>query len=111
MTADRLRNSLSTRTAEQPEKGLERQVTVQAGGLFGVDLRPSRLFFWLGRRDDHEPYIVSLERKPRVLRYPRQRRFLHLGGGQVSYLGNPLVTLTLAAWGWFRHLRRAKYRL
>jgi hypothetical protein len=43
-----------------------------------------------------------------VLRYPRQRRFLHVGGGQVSYLGNPLVTMGLAAWGWFRHLRRLR---
>jgi hypothetical protein len=111
MPARRLRTSVSARTAEQPEKGLERQVTVQAGGLFGLDLRPSRLFFWLGQRDDHEPYIVSLERKPRVLRYPRQRRFVHLGGGQVSYLGNPLVTVVLATWGWFRHLRKAKYRV
>jgi hypothetical protein len=111
MATERLRGTISTRTAEQPEKGLERQVTVQAGSLFGLDLRPSRLFFWLGDRHDHEPFIVSLDRRPRVLRFARQRRFVHLGGGQVSYLGNPLVTMWLAAWGWFRHLRRAKYRL
>ena len=82
MALRRLRSAIATRTAEQPEKGLERQVTVQAGRVFGLDLRPSRLFFWLGERHDHEPYIVSLERKPRVLRYPRQRRFVHVGSGR-----------------------------
>jgi hypothetical protein len=104
----RLRTAIQTRTAERPEKGQERQVTVQAGDFFGFDLRPSRIFFWLGRGRDEQTRIASLDRKPRVLRYPRQRRFVHIGGGQVSYLGNPLVTLWLAAWGWLRHLRRLR---
>lgn len=111
MRSDKLRQMIATRTAAEPEKGQERQVTVQAGDFFGFDVRPSRVFLWVGRQRDESARIVSLDRRPRVLRYPRQRRFLHVGGGEVSYLGNPLLTMTLAAWGWFRHLRRVKRHL
>ena len=111
MRSDKLRQMITTRTATEPEKGQERQVTVQAGDFFGFDLRPSRVFLWVGRQRDENLRIASLARKPRVLRYPRQRRFFHVGGGEVSYLGNPLVTMALAAWGWFRHLRRVKRRV
>jgi hypothetical protein len=48
-----------------------------------------------------------LDKAPRVLRRPRPRRFVQLPGLEVSYLGNPAVTLLLASGAWYRRLRDA----
>jgi len=42
-----------------------------------------------------------------VLRRPRPRRYMQLPGVEVSYLGNPAVTLALASGAWYRRLRDA----
>ncbi len=87
-------------------------MTVQVGRLGGFDLRPSRLFFWLGRDRDRRQRIVSYGRPPKVLRAPRRRAYVHLGGIEISYLGNPVVTVPLSLSRNVRHLwqRRAARR-
>ena len=72
--------------------GQERSVEVQVGGLFGVDLRPTRLFVWLGPRRRGER-ILWLGAQPRISRTPRRRHELSAGPVRVSALGNPIVTL------------------
>jgi hypothetical protein len=72
--------------------GEERRVEVQVGGLFGIDLRPTRLFVWLGPRRRGER-ILSLGAPPRLSRRPRRRREIVAGPVRVSALGNPIVTL------------------
>ena len=42
-----------------------------------------------------------------MLRRARPRRFVQLPGLEVSYLGNPAVTLALATGAWYRRLRDA----
>jgi len=98
--------------ASLPEYAQERQVTVQVGRLGGCDLRPSRLFFWLGRDRDRRQRIVSYGRPPKVLRKPRRRAYVHLGVIEISYLGNPVVTVPLSLSRGLRHLwqRRAVRR-
>jgi hypothetical protein len=86
------------------EQGRERQLSIQAGSLFGVDLRPSRLFLWLGEERRGQERVVSLDRPPRVLRGQPRRRFLRLGAAEISYLGNPAVTLTLSAYNYGRRV-------
>jgi hypothetical protein len=84
------------------EQGQERQFSIQAGSLFGVDLRPSRLFLWAGEERRGQERVVSLDRPPRVLRGQPRRRFLRLGPTEISYLGNPAVTLGLSAYNYGR---------
>jgi hypothetical protein len=72
--------------------GEERRVEIQVGGLFGLDLRPTRLFLWLGGRRRGER-IVSLGEPPRLSRRPHRRREIVAGPVRVSALGHPLVTL------------------
>ena len=50
---------------------------------------------------------MSLDKAPRVLRRAHQRRYVQLPGVEVSYLGNPAVTLALASGAWYRRLRDA----
>ena len=90
------------------EPGAERQVVLQVSGLFGLDLRPSRIFFWYGRDRESSQRIVSLDRAPRVLRRPQPRHYVHLGPAQVSYLGNPIVTVGASVGSWYRQLRAVK---
>jgi hypothetical protein len=87
------------------ERGVERQVVLQVGPLVGIDLRPSRLFFWYGPDRSAGERIVSLDAAPRVLRQGRPRRYVHLPGVEVSYLGNPMVTMVLSGRSWYRRLR------
>jgi hypothetical protein len=94
--------------ASLPEYAQERQVTVQVGRLGGFDLRPSRLFFWLGRDRDRRQRIVSYGRPPKVLRTPRRRAYVHLGGIEISYLGSPVVTVPLSLSRSVRHLWRRR---
>jgi hypothetical protein len=93
------------------EKGQERQLTLQLGRILGLDVRPSRVFFWFGSERNDAERIVSLARRPRILRRGRPRRFVRGMGVEASYLGNPIITVTLAVWGWFRHFRRLKRRV
>jgi hypothetical protein len=86
------------------EQGRERQLSVQAGSLFGIDLRPSRLFLWLGDDRRGQERVVSLDRPPKVLRGQPRRRFLKLGAAEISYLGNPAVTLGLSAYNYGRRV-------
>ena len=95
------------RQSNELEQGVERQIVLQFGPLVGVDLRPSRLFMWAGTERAGTQRIVSLDRAPRVLRRAHQRRYLQLPGVEVSYLGNPAVTLALASGAWYRRLRDA----
>jgi hypothetical protein len=95
------------RQSTELERGVERQIVLQVGPLVGIDVRPSRLFVWYGGARGTKERIVSLDRAPRVLRRPRPRRFVQLPGLEVSYLGNPAVTLLLASGAWYRRLRDA----
>jgi hypothetical protein len=81
-----------TRQSTELERGVERQIVLQVGPLVGSE------------RTDTER-IVSLDKAPRVLRRARPRRYLQLPGVEVSYLGNPAVTLALASGAWYRRLR------
>ena len=65
---------------------------VQVGPLFGLDLRPTRLFVWAGAQR-RSPRVVSFGRPPTLLRVTRRRRRLSLGPVRVTTLGNPLVTI------------------
>ena len=96
-----------TRQSTELERGVERQIVLQVGPLAGIDVRPSRLFVWYGSERAGMERIVSLDKAPRVLRRPRPRRYLQLPGLEVSYLGNPAVTLALASGAWYRRLRDA----
>ena len=86
------------------EQGRERQLSIQAGSLFGIDLRPSRLFVWLGGERHGQERVVSLDRPPKVLRGQPRRHILKLGAAEISYLGNPAVTLGLSAYNYGRHV-------
>jgi hypothetical protein len=73
-------------------RGEERSVEVQVGPLFGLDMRPTRVFMWTGANRSHVR-ILSFGRAPRPLRLGRRRRTLSLGPLHVTTLGNPIVTL------------------
>jgi hypothetical protein len=99
---------VKTESSSIVEAGQERQFTVQAGSLFGVDVRPSRLFFWVGpEREGHER-IVSLGRAPKVMRAARHRRFVKVGAAEISYLGNPAYTLGVSLYRYARQLAQAR---
>ncbi len=95
---------LETTKSALIEQGQERSFSLQAGPLFGVDLRPSRLFLWLGDERRGQEKVVSLDRPPRVLRGQPRRRFLRVGGAEISYLGNPAVTLSISAYNYGRRV-------
>jgi len=95
------------RQSTELEQGVERQIVLQVGPLAGVDVRPSRLFLWYGEERSGAERIVSLDKAPRVLRRAHPRRYVQLPGIEVSYLGNPAVTLALASGAWYRRLRDA----
>ena len=96
------------RQGTELERGVERQITLQVGPLAGVDVRPSRIFVWYGAERTDTERIVSLDRAPRVLRRPQPRRYLHVGPAQLSYLGNPVVTVGASVGSWYRQLRSVK---
>jgi hypothetical protein len=72
--------------------GEERSFVLQVGALFGVDVRPSRVFVW-GGNDRGSRRIVPLGRSPKTMVIPRRRRQFRAGPVEVTLLGNPLVTL------------------
>jgi hypothetical protein len=83
------------RADEAPSRHEERALSVQAARLGGAEIRPTRMFVWAGDRLYGREWIVSLGPKPRLLQVARRRRHLELLGCQISYLGNPAVTVTL----------------
>jgi len=89
--------------------GEERSVEVQVGALFGLEVRPSRIFVWPGAdRDDRR--IVSLGRPPKTIVIPRRRRRFRAGPIEVTLLGNPLLTLGQAGIAAARAARRTRGR-
>lgn len=85
--------------------GEERSLEVQVGPLFGVDVRPSRVFLWSGP-DRRACRIVPLGRRPRTMVIPRRRRQFRAGPIEVTLLGNPLFTLGQAGVAAARVARR-----
>ncbi len=71
----------------------ERRVAVQVGDLFGIDMRPSRSFVWLGRRVEGEELVLSLDRPPKVVSDPTPVRTKHIAGAEITYVGSPAVTV------------------
>jgi len=74
----------------------ERALAVTAGRLGGAEIRPTRIFLWLGTRAAGRERMISMDSQPRLLRSCR-RRHLDLGACHVSFLGNPVLTLGLFA--------------
>jgi hypothetical protein len=83
------------RTDEEPSTYQERALALQVSRWGGTEIRPTRVFLWLGGRERGQERILALGASPRLLRIPRRRRHLEFLGCRVSYLGNPAVTLGL----------------
>ncbi len=81
-----------------PVAAHERRVAVQVGDLFGMDVRPSRTFVWLGRRRAGSEVIMSLGGPPSVPRRPLEEHTTQVGAAQITYAGNPAVTVPLSAY-------------
>jgi hypothetical protein len=88
-------------------RGRERELEVQVGALGGFELRPTRMFVWLGEERDQRQRIVSLGSAPRSLMIPRREREVLAGNLRVRSLGNPFMTVALAGVHAFRAARRA----
>ncbi len=76
-------------------RGHERNVAVQVGPLFGIDIRPTRVFLWLGRGLMER--VVPLGGTPKPVPTDRPQRALRLGPVRLWSLGNPGVTIAQAA--------------
>lgn len=90
-----------------PTVAHERRVALQVGELFGVDVRPSRTFVWLGRRRAGSEAIVSLGEPPAVPRRSLEEHTKQVGATEITYAGNPAVTVPLSA---YRAARQALRR-
>lgn len=75
--------------------GHERNVAVQVGPLFGVDVRPTRIFVWLGRGFFER--VIPLGGTPKPLAKHRRQRAVRLGPLRLWSLGNPGATIAQAA--------------
>jgi len=89
-------------------RGKERELEVQLGGLGGFELRPTRLFVWLGQERSKRQRVVSLGSPPRSLMIPRREREMQAGTVRVRSLGNPLMTIALAGVHAVRATRKGK---
>jgi hypothetical protein len=89
-------------------RGRERELEVQLGGVFGFELRPTRLFVWSGKDRAGRERVLSLGTAPRNLMIPRRERELNAGVVRVRSLGNPLMTIALAGVHAVRAARRDK---
>ncbi|HEX5468984.1 MAG TPA: hypothetical protein VFW80_08050 [Gaiellaceae bacterium] len=78
-------------------RGRERGFEVQLGELGGFELRPTRLFLWPGLDREGQARVVSLGRAPRNLLLPRKESEYRAGALRVRSVGNPLMTVALAA--------------
>jgi hypothetical protein len=78
-------------------RGRERGFEIQLGELGGFELRPTRLFLWPGSDREGQARVLSLGRAPRSLLLPRKESEYRAGALRVRSIGNPLMTLALAA--------------
>lgn len=78
-------------------RGRERGFEVQLGELGGFELRPTRFFVWTGAEREERERILSLGRAPRNLLIPRKENEYRAGALRVRAVGNPLMTVALAA--------------
>lgn len=70
--------------------------------LGGGEIRPTRIFLWLGRRGDGGERIYPLGRPPRPVAGALHPRHLDFGSWGLSFLGNPAVTLSQFAYYFLR---------
>ncbi len=91
-----------------PSTARERRIAVQVGTLFGLDVRPSRTFIWLGDRRAGEETIVSFGGPPSVPRRALEEHTTHVGAAEITYAGNPAVTVPLSAYRAARQAWRAR---
>jgi hypothetical protein len=91
-----------------PAAAHERRVALQVGDLFGVDVRPSRTFVWLGRRRAGQEAIVSLGGPPSVPRRALEERTKQVGATEITYAGSPAVTVPLTAYRAAREVLRRR---
>ena len=90
---------------EEPTRHEERGIALRLGAWGGADVRPTRLFLWVGEREAGQEWLLPLGRSPRLLRRPRRRRHLTVRHRwEVSYLGNPFITAGMFAYGFGRLL-------
>jgi hypothetical protein len=87
-------------------RGRERGFEIQVGELGGFELRPTRLFLWPGSDRESQARVLSLGRAPRNLLLPRKESEYVAGGVRMRSVGNPLMTLALAAVHTARIVRR-----
>jgi hypothetical protein len=78
-------------------RGRERGFEVQLGELGGFELRPTRLFLWPGLDRESQARVISLGTAPRSLVLPRKESEYIAGAVRMRSVGNPLMTLALAA--------------
>lgn len=82
------------RVDEVPTQGQERGLSVTARWV-GVELRPTRVFMWLGSRSQGHERVLPTGLEPRLLRSAHRRRHLTIGTCHIAFLGNPALTLGL----------------
>ncbi len=87
---------------EVATRGIEPALSVTAGHWGGTELRPTRIFLWLGPRDTGQKLVIPTGKEPRLLRNGRRRRHLRIGVCQITYLGNPLLTLGMLGYNVIR---------
>jgi hypothetical protein len=97
---------IDRRSSPARVRGRERGFEVQLGELGGFEVRPTRFFVWAGIERAESERILSLGRPPRSLLIPRKESEYHAGGVHVRSVGNPLMTVALAAVHTFRSARR-----
>ena len=90
-----LRHRTDYRVEEVLTRGQERGLSVTVGRWGGAELRPTRVFVWLGDRDLGHERVLPTGLEPRLLRGARRRRHLRLGSCHIAFLGNPAATLGL----------------
>src|SRR5262245_35767871 len=78
-------------------RGRERGFEIQLGELGGFELRPTRLFLWPGSDREGQARVLSLGLAPRTLSLPRKESEYVAGAVRMRSVGNPLMTLALAA--------------
>ena len=88
---------IERRNAPARVRGRERGFEVQLGELGGFELRPTRLFLWPGSDREGQARVLSLGRAPRSLLLPRKESEYVAGAVRMRSVGNPLMTVALAA--------------
>jgi hypothetical protein len=85
------------REAEELTAQAEGGLALQASRWGGAEIRPTRLFLWVGPTRDGREWVLSTGFAPRLSKRPRRWRHLQFGSCHLSFLGNPALTLTLFA--------------